>query len=949
MAIAYKGAGAGAGTETADAALNLVCPATVDANDILIAHVMHTGTATAPTTPSGWTALYGPANVGATATARHWVYGKLAVGDEDGTTVSFGTAGGTDGRAGRIYSFSGYVSGLITDVVPVASFSSIAHDTDPQGPTVTTTVAGALAIACMCQDDNNTEEAIVGMTGGTWGGHLEYTSADLGPAGLVLYLDTCTPTANPGTVTGGQIAAVNDESGTIGFEIRPQVAAQTLAGTAAIATHTVVAQAIVAGVVVLAGSAAAATWALAAQTLVAGAIALSGVAGTAAWTVPAQTLIATEFVRLKGSTFIPAGGTTATTGQLTPPGTKTVLADFEAGTITDDTNPLASFNPTLDKYSEWEICVETVGVSAGDQVEIRLTNDGVELNSYTQTAVWTIGGGTQELAGVAAVSTGTVPAQTLTAGAVALAGDAALSTGTLPAQSLASGMVVLAGDAALSTHTVPAQTLVPGGVVLAGVEATAAWTLPAQALVQVLAGDAAVSTGTLPAQALTLVAVPLTGDAAIATWAVPSQGLSPGLVALAGDAAIAVWTLPAATLTSGEQVLSGAAAAATWALPAQSLGTGSVALSGTVATAAWTVPAQALCFDLDGAVALATWSVTAHELTPPLAVALEATGLEWTYAESDATSFKVYWDTDHGVVAGDYANSYGFGDGDTRSLTLSTILTEAGLYYFRVAAVNATGEGPLSGEVRGTYTPLGVTPHATWAIPAQTLYGGTWAAVGPAAIATFAVPAQSLSPGTVALASAATSATWTVVAQTLNSGYVLTGVAASATWTVPAHSLATGTVGLVGLAAPATFTVPAQALVPGALTLSGAAGIATWAVPSQALSTAATPLSGPVALATWTLLAQSLVPETTALAGAAGVATWTVPAQTLGVGTLGLSGAVAIATWALPGQSLFTGPTSMAGTAAAAAWGLPSQTLYVAGAYPIMNPYIVVYFWKRVA
>jgi len=221
MAIAYDSAGAGSGTETNLASLDVVCPATITAGDILIAHVIYTGTTTGPSTPANWTALYGPANVGATtATARHWVFGKIAIGDEDGTTIGFGTAGGTEGRAGRIYRFTGRVSGTIAQCVPSASFSTTAHDTDPQGPAVTTTLAGALAVACMCQDDNNTEEAIVNMTGGTWGGHIEYSNATWGPQGIVLYLNTATPTANPGTITGGAMVAANDEAGTIGFEIR---------------------------------------------------------------------------------------------------------------------------------------------------------------------------------------------------------------------------------------------------------------------------------------------------------------------------------------------------------------------------------------------------------------------------------------------------------------------------------------------------------------------------------------------------------------------------------------------------------------------------------------------------------------------------------------------------------------------------------------------------------
>ncbi|MGH6690501.1 MAG: hypothetical protein ACREF4_07470, partial [Gammaproteobacteria bacterium] len=222
--IAYKSQDAGAGTETNGATLNVPCPATVDANDILIAHVIHTGTGTAPSTPSGWSLLHGPANVGTTATARHWVFGKLAVGDEDGTNIDFGTAGGTNGRAGRIYSFSGYSSGTLADVVPSASFSAIAHATDPQGPSVTTTVEGALAVACFCQDDNNTGAAIAGMSGGTWTEPVaEYSNATWGPQGIVLYINVCTPTANPGTVSGGAQVATNDESGTIGFEIRSQV------------------------------------------------------------------------------------------------------------------------------------------------------------------------------------------------------------------------------------------------------------------------------------------------------------------------------------------------------------------------------------------------------------------------------------------------------------------------------------------------------------------------------------------------------------------------------------------------------------------------------------------------------------------------------------------------------------------------------------------------------
>lgn len=220
MAIAYKSAGAGAGTESNGATLSVACPATVDANDILIAHVMHTGTTTGPTTPSGWSLIAGPVDVGTTATARHWLFGKLAAGTEDGAAIDFGSDGGTNGRAGRIYSFSGYVSGTLKQLIQYVT--SIPHATDPQGPTVRTRVAGALAVACMCQDDNNAVAAIASMSGGTWSEPVaEYTDTGLGPQGLMMTINVCTPTSDPGTVTGGAIAATDDEAGTIGFAVHP--------------------------------------------------------------------------------------------------------------------------------------------------------------------------------------------------------------------------------------------------------------------------------------------------------------------------------------------------------------------------------------------------------------------------------------------------------------------------------------------------------------------------------------------------------------------------------------------------------------------------------------------------------------------------------------------------------------------------------------------------------
>ena len=219
MAIAYKSQGAGVATETSGAALSPLCPATVDAGDILIAHVFWEGTTTAPSTPSGWTLLSGP-HVIETTIARHWVFGKIADGTEDGAAVAFGSPAVTTQRGARVYSFSGRVSGTITDLV--VGFAHLSHATDPQMPTVTTTISGGLAVALVGQNDNNTAADATGETGGNWVEAVAEFTAALTP-GLMMQIQTATPTGDPGTISGGSVATTNDPCGVIGFEIRPSV------------------------------------------------------------------------------------------------------------------------------------------------------------------------------------------------------------------------------------------------------------------------------------------------------------------------------------------------------------------------------------------------------------------------------------------------------------------------------------------------------------------------------------------------------------------------------------------------------------------------------------------------------------------------------------------------------------------------------------------------------
>lgn len=223
MAITFKSSGAGVSTETSGAALSPACPATVDAGDILILVTAWEGTTTAPATPSTWTLLTGPQDVGtASVVARHWIFGKIADGSEDGATAALGSPAVTTQRAARIFSFAGRVSGAIADLVRGFT-NNLAGDTDPTGPTVTTTVAGALAVAAVYQNDNNTLETFASASDtwterGTVGGFI----FALNPGGVIDLL-TATPAADPGTVSGGAMTVTNDPWSVIGFEIRPSV------------------------------------------------------------------------------------------------------------------------------------------------------------------------------------------------------------------------------------------------------------------------------------------------------------------------------------------------------------------------------------------------------------------------------------------------------------------------------------------------------------------------------------------------------------------------------------------------------------------------------------------------------------------------------------------------------------------------------------------------------
>lgn len=222
MAITNKDRGAGVSTETSGAALSPLCPATVDAGDILLAHVYFEGIVTAPSTPSGWDLITGP-HVIETNVARHWVFGRIADGSEDGAAVAFGNPAVTTMRAARIYSLGGRIAGTIQELT--GDFSHTSHPLAPTMPTVTTPKTGAMAIAMVGMNDNNGFSNPTGETGGDWVFSTSAYTVALTP-GFSIGMCIAIPTSDPGTISGGGFNASNqDPCGVIGLYVSDDVLA----------------------------------------------------------------------------------------------------------------------------------------------------------------------------------------------------------------------------------------------------------------------------------------------------------------------------------------------------------------------------------------------------------------------------------------------------------------------------------------------------------------------------------------------------------------------------------------------------------------------------------------------------------------------------------------------------------------------------------------------------
>jgi hypothetical protein len=211
--VAFVSAGAGSAREGDGTNDPLpTYPAGLQANDLILLQVMVSDTSTTPTTPAGFTLLFGPDSTGA---GRQWIYYKFATGTESGE-LRVSVSGSVMSMA-RMYAFR-YVS--------LSSFTEGGSFYSETGPTilacsVTTTGSGRLAVSFVFVNDNNNVHHFTGETGGNWMEAVSEFQYD-GNTDGTLQLQIATM-ASAGTISGGSYTmSYSDPWGVRAFALIPE-------------------------------------------------------------------------------------------------------------------------------------------------------------------------------------------------------------------------------------------------------------------------------------------------------------------------------------------------------------------------------------------------------------------------------------------------------------------------------------------------------------------------------------------------------------------------------------------------------------------------------------------------------------------------------------------------------------------------------------------------------
>jgi hypothetical protein len=167
-------------------------PTGLQAGDLILLQVTVFDTSTSPTTPTGFTLLYGDSN----GADRQWIYYKFSTGSESGIlTVS---VSGSTMTMARMYAFRNVKASSFTEGGSLGTGT----DSTVEGRTVATTGAGRLAVSFIFVDNNRDVSDFTGETGGNWAevtnGEFQYNGNSDG----TLDLQTATMAA-AGTIQNG--------------------------------------------------------------------------------------------------------------------------------------------------------------------------------------------------------------------------------------------------------------------------------------------------------------------------------------------------------------------------------------------------------------------------------------------------------------------------------------------------------------------------------------------------------------------------------------------------------------------------------------------------------------------------------------------------------------------------------------------------------------------------
>ena len=190
--VTFQAAGTGAASITNPAP---GYPSNLVSGYLILLQVLVWDLTTTPTTPTGFTLLYGPDQDG-TPEGRQFIYYKFSDGTESGTLTI--TIGATTGSYARMYSFSNVALSSFTEGGGLGAGS----DASIEAVAVTTTDVERLAVSLVAVTDNNTGiDAFAGETGGDWTEAVaEFTSGTGNDGALQLQIATM---ASAGTISGG--------------------------------------------------------------------------------------------------------------------------------------------------------------------------------------------------------------------------------------------------------------------------------------------------------------------------------------------------------------------------------------------------------------------------------------------------------------------------------------------------------------------------------------------------------------------------------------------------------------------------------------------------------------------------------------------------------------------------------------------------------------------------